>query len=56
MKLLLAILAALLTGCTSDPLRRSPDEFPPAVELAGDRVTRTGFILKNGGIAYQFDF
>jgi hypothetical protein len=52
-------LLLLLTGCTTDPLRRPPEDFPPAVQFNaqdGYYPTRTGFVLREGGVAHQFEF
>jgi hypothetical protein len=49
----------LLSGCAGDPLRRAPEDFPPAVQFNapdGSYATRTGFVVKDGGVAYQFKF
>jgi hypothetical protein len=52
-------LILLLSGCASDPLRRPPEDFPSAVQFnapEGYYPTRSGFVLKDGGVAYQFKF
>jgi hypothetical protein len=51
--------AALLTACATDPLRRHRDEFPPPVPKDapdGAYPTRSGWIVKDGGVAWGWEF
>jgi hypothetical protein len=48
-----------LSGCAGDPLRRTPEDFPPAVQFNapdGTYATQSGFVVKDGGVAYEFKF
>lgn len=57
--ILAGALLLLLTSCTSDPLHRHCDDFPPPVPKNapdGQYPTRKGFVLKDGGIAWRFEF
>jgi hypothetical protein len=59
MRLALAITAVLLVSCSADKFGRSSADFPPPVPKDapdGTYPTRSGWIVKDGRVAWVFEF